>query len=395
MITDYLRFSFNNLKHRKLRSWLTILGIVIGVGAIIALITISQGLQNAIQEQFEAFGANRLLISSQGFQGPGSQSEGLTTKDVDTIKKISEFKYVTPTIFRTSEIKRRDETKFTFIQSLPAEDYATAFEDVDIDVEQGRQFRKGDMFVAILGSRAATDLFKTELRLRNTLTIEGEDFKIIGIYEEVGNSQDDNAIHTPLEAAREIFNEPEKVDVIIAQAKTGVDLKLLQEKTERQLENARGDENFQVVTGAQIAEQINQILGVVQIVLVGIATISLVVGGIGIMNSMYTSVLERTKEIGVMKAIGARNSDVLILFLMESGMLGLVGGVFGVLLGTGIAKLVGFFAKQAGFGLLAIKIQIGLLAFGLFFAIIVGMVSGIVPAWQASKLKPVDALRYE
>lgn len=395
MIKDYITYSISTFRHRKVRSWLTIIGIIIGIASIIALIAISQGLQNSIQEQFESFGANRLFIAGQGFQGPGSASDGLSTKDVDTLKKISDFEYVTPTLFRTAEVKRRDETKFTFIQALPAEDYEEAFSDVGIELENGRGIRKGDKYEVVLGYRAAKDLFKEEIHIRNKITIQGKDFKVVGIYQEVGNPDDDNAISIPLESAREIFEEPDKVDAIIAQAKAGSDLKLVQAKAERYLERERGDENFQVVTATQIADQINSVLGIIQIVLVGIAAISLIVGGIGIMNSMYTSVLERTKQIGIMKAIGARNSDILTLFLIESGFLGLVGGLFGTLLGAGIAYMVGFAAKQAGFGILSIKIGTPLLLFGLFFAFVVGMVSGAIPAIQASKLKPVDALRYE
>ncbi|MEK6905955.1 MAG: FtsX-like permease family protein, partial [Nanoarchaeota archaeon] len=150
----------------------------------------------------------------------------------------------------------------------------------------------------------------------------------------------------------------------------------------------------EVVTASQILEQINQILGVMQIVLVGIAAVSLLVGAIGIMNSMYTSVMERTKEIGIMKSIGARNSDVLQIFLMEAGLIGLVVGVLGTALGTGMALVIGPIAKEAGFHLV-IQIEYSVLAMGLVFAFVVGMLSGILPAYQASKLKPVDALRYE
>ena len=131
-----------------------------------------------------------------------------------------------------------------------------------------------------------------------------------------------------------------------------------------------------------------------QIVLVGIAAISLLVGAIGIMNSMYTSVLERTKDIGIMKSIGARNSDVLQIFLIEAGLIGFVGGVFGSALGSAMALAIGPIAKESGFPLV-ITIEIPVLLFGLLFAFIVGMISGILPAYQASKMKPVDALRYE
>ncbi|HLF53948.1 MAG TPA: FtsX-like permease family protein, partial [Candidatus Nanoarchaeia archaeon] len=220
------------------------------------------------------------------------------------------------------------------------------------------------------------------------------EFKIIGILKETGNSQDDNQINIPLDTAREIFDKPNDVDVIIAQVKSPDDIPLLQEKIERELESERDDTNFQVVTATQILEQINQVLGIIQFVLVGIAAISLIVGGIGIMNSMYTSVLERTKDIGIMKAIGAKNLDIFEIFLIESGLIGLVGGLFGTILGSVIALIIGQFSKNAGF-LLNIKIEFLVLVFGLLFAFIVGMLSGVLPAMQAARLKPADALRYE
>ena len=197
-----------------------------------------------------------------------------------------------------------------------------------------------------------------------------------------------------MDAVRKIFSKPEDVDAIITQVKSPDDIPTLQEKIEKELESKRDDTNFQVVTATQILEQINQVLGVMQFVLVGIAAISLVVGAIGIMNSMYTSVLERTKDIGIMKAIGARNSDILKIFLIESGLIGLVGGIFGILLGSAMALIIGQLSKNAGFSLI-IKIEPLVLIFGLLFAFVVGIISGILPAYQASRLKPVDALRYE
>ncbi len=396
MLKDYFKFGVKNIKNRKLRSWLTILGIVIGVASIISLITVSQGMQNAIEEQLDMFGADRLIISAKGFQGPGSMSEGLTKDDVKTLESMSEFKYITPMLIGTAQVEYHDEIKFLTVQAVPAEGYTDSFGDIDFDVEEGRMMRKGDKFAVMLGYRVANkDIFDDNIGVRNKINIKGYDFRVIGIMEEIGNSQDDNALNIDLESFRIIFDEPEKVDVIMVQAKQGLDMDALKTKVEKRLKKSRDDENYQVMTAAQIGEQINSILGIIQVVLVGIAAISLLVGSIGIMNSMYTSVLERTKEIGIMKSIGAKNSDILSLFLIESAIIGFIGGVFGVLFGLGIAYLVGFVADASGFGLLKVTMDWKIALFGLTFAIGLGMISGIMPARQASKLKPVDALRYE
>ena len=394
MLIDYFLMAVNSIRHRKLRSWLTLVGIIIGVAAIISLMTVSRSLESTIEGQFEQFGANRIIISPKGFQGPGTSSEGLTIKDVETVEKISGFKYVVPGIFVSTEVKYRKEVGFTLVSGIPTKNSEEFFVDSGVKLQEGRFIKEGDKFETVVGSRVMEDMFKNKLRLGSKIEIKGKEFKIVGVLKEIGNSQDDNQINIPLETSREIFDKPEDVDAIIAQVKSANDIPLLQEKIEKELERKRDDTNFQVVTATQILEQINQVLGIMQFVLVGIAAISLVVGAIGIMNSMYTSVIERIREIGIMKAIGARNSDILSIFLVESGLIGLVGGIFGVIVGSAMALIIGQFSKGAGF-LLIVKIEPFVIIFGLLFALVVGILSGILPAYQASKLKPVDALRYE
>ena len=391
MIADYFLLALKSIRHRKLRSWLTILGIVIGVAAIIALISLSLGLQSTIEEQFEAFGADRLLIAAQGFQGPGTQSEGITDKDVSVLERMSEFKTISYGSARPGEVEFNNEVKFPSV--FGGKNGKELLEDTT-DLADGRYINDGDDNSALIGSRVADGLFKNEIRIRNKIKIAGKEFRVVGVLEEIGNQQDDNTIYITLDGYREIFGETDEVGFISGQVKPGIDILSFQEKVKRELERSRGNKNFQVITPTQILEQIGTILGVVQAVLVGIAAISLVVGGIGITNSMYTTVLERTKEIGIMKSIGARNSDILSIFLIESGLMGLVGGFFGVIIGTLISLGIGKFSTEAGFKLL-VNINPQLMLFGLGFAFVVGMISGSLPARQASKLKPVDALRHE
>src|SRR3989344_1065228 len=394
MLRDYFLMAVGNIKHRKLRSWLTIIGIIIGVAAILSLVTISRSLESTLEGQFEQFGANRILISPKGFQGPGTVSEGLTTDDLETVEDISGFKYVVPWIFVSTEVKYKDEVGFTLINGIPADIFEEFSLDSGAELDEGRFIEEGDKFEAVVGSRIVDDMFEDKLGIGNDIEIEGQEFEIVGIYEETGNSQDDSQISIPLETAREIFNKPDDVDGIVAQVRVADDIPRLQKEIEKRLEKKRDDTNFQVVTATQILEQLNEILGIIQFVLVGIAAISLVVGGVGIMNSMYTSVLERTKEVGIMKSIGAKNSDIFQIFLIESGLMGFIGGLFGTLLGTGIALIVGKFATSSGF-LLNIKIEPLVLLFGLLFAFVVGVLSGVLPAMQAAKLRPTNALRYE
>ncbi len=391
MILDYFILALNSIFHRKLRSWLTIIGIIIGVAAIIALISLSLGLKATIEEQFEAFGADRILVAAKGFQGPGTVSEGLTDKDVETLEKLNVFTTVSSGSARPGEVEFHKEIKFPLIfGARKGKDLLEA----GTDLEEGRYIEDDDDFVALIGSNVANNLFKDKIKLRNKIKIAKHDFSVVGILKTIGNQQDDNTIYISLETYRKIFNQKDEVGFISAQVKPGSDVLSLQKKVERALKRARDDENFEVVTPNQILEQINTILNVIQLVLVGIAAISLIVGAVGITNSMYTAVLERTKDIGIMKAIGAKNSDILLIFLIESGLMGLVGGFFGVILGTLISLGIAKYSTQAGFKLL-VELNPPLMLFGLLFAFIVGMISGILPARSAAKLKPVDALRYE
>ncbi len=392
MIADYFILALNSILHRKLRSWLTIIGIIIGVAAIIALISLSLGLRSTIEEQFEAFGADRILVAAQGFQGPGTASEGLTDKDVDILEKLGIFLKVSSGSARPGEVEFHKETKFPVVFGVRN---GKNLLESGTDLKEGRYLEDNDGFSALIGSNVAEELFTDEIKIRNKITIADEDFRIIGILEPIGNQQDDNTIYIPLEQYRIIFNQNnQEVGFISAQVKPGSDILSLQKRVERALERARGDKNFQVVTPTQILEQINQVLGVIQFVLVGIAAISLIVGAVGITNSMYTAVLERTKDIGIMKSIGATNSDILLIFLIESGLMGFVGGFFGVILGSLISLAIGEYSTQAGFKLI-VTLNVSLMLFGLLFAFLIGMGSGILPARSASRLRPVEALRYE
>ncbi len=397
MITDFFRISFFSVKHTQIRSWLTIIGIVIGIAAIVALISISQGLENAIVEQFSKLGVSDIRVAPKGMRGPPGTSSStiLTTKDVETVEKVKGVDYVLGVLGQRATVEFGNEEKRISTLAYPTELTARAFLDVDLEFAQGRPFSKGEQGSVMIGAKVAEEAFDKEIRLRNNLRIEDKAFKVVGIIKEAGLPVIDDGVFLSLDDARDLFDKPDEISAMTVHMSPGKDMAQISEDIERKLKRARDNENFQVFTPQQVLEQMKTILGIVSIVLAGIAAISLLVGGIGIMNSMYTSVLERTREIGVMKAVGATNANILTMFLLESGIIGLVGGLIGVGLGTGIAFSFEEIAKQLGFTLLLIKINTKLLAFALAFSFFVGMVSGTLPAVRASKLKPVDALRYE
>ncbi|MBU4501228.1 MAG: ABC transporter permease [Nanoarchaeota archaeon] len=396
MIADFLKISFMSMRHREVRSWLTILGIVIGIAAIVALISISQGLENAITEQFSKMGVQDIRVTAKGLRGPPTGTGFvLTTADVETVEKVKGVDYVLGLLMQRGEVEYSNKKALLNTMAYPTDLAQQAFIDVDLKFADGRPFSKGDKGNVLLGWNVAKDEFDKEIRVKNNIKIEDKNFKVIGIIEKAGLPTIDDAIIMTLDDSRDLYDVSDEVSAMMVHLLPGVDMEKAADMIHRRLKRARDNENFEVFTPKQILDQLSTILGILEIVLAGIASISLLVGGIGILNAMYTSVLERTKEIGIMKAVGATNANILSLFLLESGFIGAVGGLVGAGVGIGVALAFGGIANQLGFSLLLIKIDLKLIFFALAFAFIVGVISGTLPAVRASKLKPVDALRYE
>lgn len=402
---DYFLLAIKNLRRRKLRSWLTVLGIFIGIAAVVSLISLGQGLQGFIDEQFEQLGGNTIIVQPKTMGPPGSVTDSsliLTSRDLDSIEQVRGVEDAAGVLMRSVPVEFNDEARITFIMGYD-EEYLELFEGLEsLEPIQGRQLRDVDKSKTVVGyNHVLGTLWAPEAAvLGKNLIIDGQKFEIVGVLDRTGNPFDDNGVSIPKEMFREIFDVGDEETQIIVKTQEGLDPEDVAQDIERKLRRERGEEEgketFDIQTAGQLLESFSSIFSVVQAVFVGIATISLIVGGIGIMNTMYTAVLERTKEIGTMKAIGAKNSHILLIFLFESGLLGLVGGIIGVGMGVGIAKSVEYIAmQQLGAPYLQASITPILIIGALLFSFIVGSSSGILPAYQASKLKPADSLRYE
>jgi putative ABC transport system permease protein len=242
--------------------------------------------------------------------------------------------------------------------------------------------------------------FDKPINAGKKLEIEGKIFEVAGTVSQIGNPSDDSQIYMPLETAQNMLDKKDSYDLIIAQSGPGADTTAVAEKIKDNLRRDRdikvGEEDFSVETSEQLITTFNSVLGILLIAVVGIASISLLVGGVGIMNTMYTSVLDRTQEIGVLKAIGATDEDVMSVFVIESGLLGLIGGLIGVLLGTALSYVIQYIATVV---LLTKLVQVyldPLMLFGILaFSFIIGCISGLLPARRAAKMRPAEALRYE
>lgn len=401
---DYFFLAFNNLRRRKLRSWLTIIGIFIGIAAIVAFISLGQGLENYINEQVSELGSDIIMV--MGKAGPVMSpmasfmsNKPLTNDDVDLIEKINGVEIASPMIMYPVSIKYGEETKDLIIYSMEPKDIEELFGQLSsFDIEYGRDLKDSDKYKAVVGARFH-EIYKKQIGVGSKLEIESQKFEIIGILKSIGNPQDDMSIYIPNEVMREILDEPKKVSIIYVKTQKGK-VDVVAEKIKREMRKDRhekeGEESFDVSTAEQLLETFGEILAVVQAIVIGIAAISLIVGGIGIMNTMYTSVVERTKEIGTMKAVSAKNSDILLIFLFESGLLGLIGGLMGLGFGMAISKTVEYvIVNLYQLQLLKITFDPVLIVSVLLFSFVVGSAAGLLPAVQASKLKPVDALRYE
>lgn len=404
MIKDYFLLGIKNLRRRKVRSWLTMIGIFIAIATIFILVSISLGFQGAIEEQFRMLGTDKFFIMAKG-GAPGSIGAAqIATKDADAIKSLGGIYSVAYSTIGNGEIKFSDNTRYLPVAGLETKDMQginNLFEAMSLKPEEGKMLQKGDTGEIMIGyDFKYNKVFDRPVKAGSILTINGHEFKVKAIMSRIGNPSDDKNIYMAYDDFRSLFNSGDRVDVIWVQIDSGADMADVSARAEKRLRSFRGvtekTQDFTVLTPEELLSSFKTVLNIVLAFLLGVAAISLVVGGIGIANTMYTAVLERYREIGVMKAVGARNSDIMIIFLIESGLLGLVGGIIGVVLGMGISKAIEYVAiYQVGTNLLKAAFPPYLIIGCLAFAFIIGAVSGTFPAWQASQIKPVQALRYE
>ena len=404
MFRDIVALAFSNVKHRGVRSWLTMLGIFIGIAAVVSLISLAQGLQEAVTGQFSSIGPDRLVVSNAGtgFGPPGSTAvRALTEHDLEIIEPVPNVKQAVARLIRVVEVSYNEVSEYEYIASIPLEqeDVDAIYETLNVGVSEGRLLKSSDRGKVLLGNdfREGDD-FDKKLRLGTTIDVQGTPFEIVGFLEKGSSFQVNSVILMSEDDLRDILALDDEIDMIMIIVSDRNHVESAATAIERAIRKDRnldlGEEDFSVETPVQALEGVNTILTIINAIVTGIAGISLVVGGIGITNTMYTSILERTKEIGIMKAIGARNRDILSIFLIESGLLGLVGGVIGALGGLGLAFFVSFAAGSALGGLdFGVTFSPLLIGGAILFSSVIGIGAGVLPAIQASRLNIVEAMR--
>ena len=402
-IREYFNIALRNIRTRLLRSWLTILGIVIGVFLIISLLSLSEGMRTTINQQLQALGGEMIMIvpgenifSSMMFGGDKLQKE-----DIEAIKKAKGVDQVLGFSYTGTIGRYENESKQIVIAGYDpwkeAVDILSVFQGWSL--ADGKWPSKGNQI--IIGQQVAYEIFSKKVKTGSEITIKGKKFEVVGILNSLGNRQDDSMIYMDMKVYQDLTGEKRgTVAYAMAKLEEGADENIVAEEIKEALKNTRkrrsgtDEADFSVITSEKMGEITGTILGIIQIVIIGFASIAILVGGIGIMNSMFTSVKERTKEIGIMKAIGATNSAILSIFLIEAGIIGILGGFGGLLLGTFLAKGIDYYASINPSFYFTTTIAPWMIVFALVFSFCMGCLAGFFPARQAAKLKPVDALRH-
>ncbi len=413
---ENVRVAWDGLASNKMRSILTMLGVIIGVAAVVALLSIGQGARSAVTSQITGAGSNLIfvrpgMVRTGGVQTSGSS--GLTMADAEAVadkNSVPDASIVAPVLSQNTQVIRGSANISTAVLGVTPE-YLSAF---SLEVARGRFIEKQDLngrtMVAVLGAQAARDLFGGLDPLGQTIkvTIPGTgggraSLTVVGLLVEKGTSRlsdPDSSIFVPLTtaqtkviSARNARGEliVSSIDVVAVSESQAEAASSEIETLLRRRHRLEADEepDFTVMSQADLLDTANQVTSILTVLLGSIAGISLLVGGIGIMNIMLVSVTERTREIGIRKAVGARKADVLTQFLLEAIVLSLLGGLIGILLGVGLAGLVGLS------GILQAVVTPGSIALAVGFSLAVGVFFGIYPANRAAGLEPIEALRYE
>lgn len=392
--SQLIKSAFADFRRDKVRTGLTSLGIMIGVLSVVLLIALGLGLKNYIKQQFESLGANLVMIlPGSGFSG-GNGPAGLAggaefdEKDVVSLEKIPDIKYLVPVYIRSVSVSSADSEKKMSIMGAN-EDF---FPLINIKIQAGELWGKSEVEkrakVAVLGNTIASDLYgNPDSALGKTIRVDGLRLKVIGVAKKIGNQERDGAAFVPYTTTFGSLNPKKTFFAIYLGIADQSVVNSVKSDVQKTLLKRYDKDKFSVTEQSEILSSINQIFAILNLVLIAIGSISLLVGGIGIMNIMYATVTERTREVGIRRALGATTRDILLQFLTESTMLSLFGGLVGLIIATILVEIVkNWFPVAVNFFavVLALGVSCGI---GIFF--------GVFPAKKAAELSPMEAIRYE
>lgn len=392
-LTQAIKMAFSAILSNKMRSFLTMLGIIIGVLSVTLLVGIVQGATDSVTVQLEGLGGNKLMVSITS-----PKATYITLEDLTNLQNKNGIGLVAPTISGRDTAKTNGKTSTASISGVTENSLIVG----GVTVINGRFIQESDnenrLNVAVVGAKIAKDLFGHLDVVGSTYTMLGRTFEIVGVLKEDGAtsmSSQDSTVYIPINTASRLMNQTSirSFDAATISSSTVEQAKLALEnflgtKIKVNSDDAE-DKGYSIFNMGDILSAFDSIMGTMSVLLGGIASISLVVGGIGIMNIMLVSVTERTREIGIRKAIGAKHADILVQFLIEAVAISITGGVIGMLLGAGLLSVIGSIMD------LQLQLSVSVSALALGFSLAIGVIFGIYPANKAAKLRPIDALRYE
>jgi len=406
---ENIKIAFQSLGSNRLRAFLTMLGIIIGVGAVIAMMSIGSGAQQSVIQSVQDIGSNLIIITpgneerqQQGPQAMFGNSKDKMSLKIDDIKELDKQSALLngsiPIIINSSVVSYQNKNTRASIYASSEK----AKEIYNIEIEDGKFYTESDVSnsanVALVGKTIIDTLFKDTDPIGKIIKVDGKNFTIIGTTKPKGTDQfgndQDNVVSLPITTAQNRLYGIDYLNMILAQGKDNVDSDKVIKEVEKILRRAHHlgkDElsDFTVNSQTQILDMVGTITGIFTVVISSIAGISLLVGGIGIMNIMLVSVTERTREIGIRKAVGAKNRDILVQFLIESTVLSISGGVLGILFAVAVTLIL------ARFTVLKTNITGMSILLAISFSTVIGLFFGIYPAMRAARLNPIEALRYE
>lgn len=396
---ETVRVAFDALSANKLRSSLTMLGVVIGVASVILLVSIGEGARNYISEQFAGLGTNLLIIQpgkieTKGMLPPVSTTKKLTYTDAEALRKRGfPVKLVAPVVIGTGTVKYENRHR-----DIPVIGVTPEFQEArNLRVEVGSFITgadvEGERKICVLGRKVVSELFGSSNPLGRMVAINEARYRVVGLMEKKGVSLGtdiDDIVFIPVKSAQTLFNTDRLFEIIVSIAASEEVDRGINIVTQVLKKRHDGKEDFTITSQAAMLSTFQTILTSMTFVLAGIAGISLVVGGIGIMNIMLVSIKERTREIGIRKAVGATKRDILSQFLVEAMSLSSFGGLIGIVIGGGISITMTLIFPALPTSVSAWSVS---LAFG--FSVLVGVFFGVYPAKKAAELNPIAALRYE
>lgn len=404
MFTESVIIAWDGLKTNKMRAFLTMLGIIIGVGAVIVMVSLGFGVRDKVQKSISSLGSNLIIVTPGGRTASGARlapgsGTRLTMEDVKAIEKeVPGIAYIAPSVRRQYQIIAGNQNWTTNVEGGTP----STFDIRSFTVADGNLFTNRELEtrarVAVIGKTVADNLFYGDSPVGQTIRINKAPFKVVGVLNPKGQmamgADQDDIVFIPITTAQQRMMAITFVQQISVQAESEEVLTQVQMDTEDLLRvrhkiTGDKDDDFSVQNLAAIMETATEATNSITMLLANVAAISLLVGGIGIMNIMLVSVTERTREIGIRKALGATYTNILLQFLIEAVVIGVVGGVIGILLGIGAANFISYYA---GFDTIISWLAV-VVAFS--FSVAIGLFFGIYPARKAALLSPIDALRYE